>query len=68
MSISQICQLYLGKIQKCLRGTLKKTNSIFKDMVHIGGREVNPISKNLKRNDVLTKVGEGGGHTTNCQK
>ena len=31
----------------CIRGTLKK-NSIFKDIVQIGGREVNPISKNWK--------------------
>ena len=26
----------------------KQTNSIFKDIVQIGGREVNPISKKLK--------------------
>ena len=52
----------------CLRGTLKKTNSIFKDIVQIGGREVNPISKMIQRNDFLTKVGEGGGHKTYCQK
>ena len=26
----------------------KKKNSIFTDIVQIGGREVNPISKNLK--------------------
>ena len=30
-----------------LRGTVKK-NSIFADIVQIGGREVNPISKKLK--------------------
>ena len=29
---------------KCLRGNVKK-NSIFKDIVQIGGREVNPIDK-----------------------
>ena len=30
---------------KALRGAVKKTDSIFKDIVQIGGREVNPISK-----------------------
>ena len=29
-----------------LRGDLQKKPSIFKDIVQIGGREVNPISKN----------------------
>ena len=29
-----------------VRDAVKKTNSIFKDIVQIGGREVNPISKN----------------------
>ena len=27
-----------------------------------------PHFKKLKRNDFLTKVGEGGGHKTYCQK
>jgi len=27
-----------------------------------------PHVKNLKRNEFLTKVGEGGGHKTYCQK
>ena len=49
-----------------LRGNVK--NSIFKDIAHIGGREVNPISKKMKRNDFLTKVGEGGDDKTYCQK
>ena len=44
-----------------VRGAVKKKRSIFKDIVQIGGREVNPISKKIKRNDFLTKVGEGGG-------
>ena len=52
------------KRRQCKRGNLKKTNSIFKDIVQIGGREVNPISKKIKRIDFLTKVGEGGGHKT----
>ena len=30
--------------------------------------EVNPISKKLRRNDFLTKVGEGGGYKIYCQK
>ena len=50
-----------------VRGNIKKT-SIFKEIAHIGGREVNPISKKKKRNDFLTKVGEGGGDKTYCQK
>ena len=29
----------------CLRGAVKKKNSIFKDIVQIGGGEVNPMSK-----------------------
>ena len=33
-------------VRLTLRGTVKKQNSIFKDIVQIGGREVNPISKN----------------------
>ena len=33
-------------VEKIFRGAVKKTNSIFKDIVQIGGREVNPISKN----------------------
>ena len=32
---------------KTLRGAVKKTNSIFTDIVQIGGREFNPISKKL---------------------
>ena len=32
----------------CLRGAVKKNPSIFKDIVQIGGREVNPISKKSK--------------------
>ena len=51
-----------------LRGNVKKKNSIFKDIVHQGGREVNPISKNLTEMIFLTKVGEGGGHKTYCLK
>ena len=31
-----------------IRGAVQKKNSIFKDIVQIGGREVNPISKNKK--------------------
>ena len=31
-----------------IRGAVKKNNSIFKDIVQIGGREVNPISKKSK--------------------
>ena len=31
-----------------IRGAVKKTNSIFTDIVQIGGREVNPISKKRK--------------------
>ena len=31
---------------KTAKGYSKKTNSIFKDIVQKGGREVNPISKN----------------------
>ena len=31
-----------------LRGAVKKKPSIFKDIVQIGGREENPISKKLK--------------------
>ena len=38
-----------------LRGAVKKTNSIFTDIVQIGGRKVNPISKKLKRYDFFTK-------------
>ena len=38
-------------------------NSIFKDIVQIGGREVNPLSKLLKRNDLLTKVGGRGSQS-----
>ena len=30
-----------------LRGAVKKKNSIFVDIIQIGGREVNPMSKNL---------------------
>ena len=33
---------------KLVSGTLKKTHSIFKDIVQIRGREVNPLSKNWK--------------------
>ena len=40
--------LQILTIQSGLRGNLKKKTSIFKDMVQIGGREVNPISKKLK--------------------
>ena len=29
-----------------IRGNVKKTNSIFVDIVHVGGGEVNPMSKN----------------------
>ena len=43
----------------------KQTNSIFKDIVQMGGREVTP---KLRRNDFLTKVGEGGGHKTYFEK
>ena len=46
--------------------TSKKTNSIFKDIVQIGGGGGQPHVKNLKRNEFLTKVGEGGGHKTYC--
>ena len=42
------------------KGYSKKKPSIFKDIVQIGGREVNPISKKIERIDFLTKVGEGG--------
>ena len=44
-SILPLCVVPL--IILLLRGNLKKT-SIFKDIVQIGGREVNPISKNWK--------------------
>ena len=43
----------------------KKTNSIFTDIVQIGGQ---PHFKKIKRKDFLTKVGEGGGHKIYCQK
>ena len=46
----------------------KNKNSIFKVIAQIGGRQVNPISKEKKRNEFLTKVGEGVGHKTYCQK
>ena len=48
----------------------KKTkNSKFEDIVQIGGREGGqPHFKKLKRDVFLTKVGEGGGHKTHCQK
>ena len=36
------------KTKKLLRGDVQKKNSIFKDIVQIGGGEVNPISKNWK--------------------
>ena len=51
-----------------LRGAVKKKNSIFKDIVQIGGGGGQPHVKNWKRNEFLTKVGEGGGHKTYCQK
>ena len=38
-----------------IRCNVKNNNSMFKDIVHF---------KKLKRNDFLTKVGEGGGHKT----
>ena len=42
---------YLLKIKllSLIRGAVKKKNSIFKDIVQIGGREVNPISKKLNK-------------------
>ena len=47
-----------------LSGAVKK-NSIFKDIAQIGGQ---PHFKKIKRNEFLTKVGEGGGHKTYCKK
>ena len=41
----------------CLRGAVKKKPSIFTDIVQIGGST--PFKK-IKRNQFLTKVGEGG--------
>ena len=61
-----ICQAQL-QLQLQLRGNVKKKHSIFKDIVQIGGGG-QPHFKKLKRNDFLTKVGEGGGHKTYCQK
>ena len=52
----------LGMVQNWMNTRIQEKNNIFKDIVQIGGREVNPISKNL------TKVGEGGAHKTYCQK
>ena len=41
--------IYLRFYQVRFRGAVKKKkNSIFTDIVQIGGREVNPISKKLK--------------------
>ena len=42
-----------------LRGAVKKS-SIFKDIVQIGGREVNHF-KNMKRNDLFDKNWRGRG-------
>ena len=51
-----------------IRGDVKKKISIFTDIVQIGGGGGQPHFKKLKRNEFLTKVGEGGGHKTYCQK
>ena len=45
-----------------LRGNVKKKNSLFVDIVQIGGGEVNSISKKKLQTYFLTKRGEGGGH------
>ena len=37
-------------VERLLGVTSKNNNSIFVDIVHIGGREVNPMSKNLSDN------------------
>ena len=37
--------LRFSRVFEWLRGDVKKTNSIFKDIVQIGGGEVNPMSK-----------------------
>ena len=52
----------------CLRGDVqKKTQYIYRHCPNRrGGGQ--PHFKKLKRNDFLTKVGEGGGHKTYCQK
>ena len=42
-----ICQAQL-QLQLQLRGNVKKKHSIFKDIVQIGGRDVNPISRKWK--------------------
>ena len=39
-----------------------------KDIAQIGGGGGQPHVKKLKRNEFLTKVGDGGGHKTYCQK
>ena len=49
-----------------VRGHLQK-NSIFKDIVQIGGREVIPISKNLKEMIIWQKL-ERDGFTTHIVK
>ena len=38
--------IYLRFYQVRFRGAVKKKNSIFTDIVQIGGGEVNPMSKN----------------------
>ena len=38
-----------------VRGTDRKTQSPFKDIAHIGGGEVNPISENGKES-ILSKI------------
>ena len=44
-------------------GVTSKKTVYLKTLSKQEGGEVNPISK-FKRNDILTKVGEGGGHKT----
>jgi len=45
------------KRKRYFRGTAKKNkNSKFKDIVQIGGREVNPISKNWKEINLWQKL------------
>ena len=62
----------LSRDQTIISSTAKgysKKNSEFEDNVQIGGREGGqPHFKKLKRDVFLTKVGEGGGHKTYCQR
>ena len=53
------CRVNMTPPHEIMGATHPMRNRV-KDIVQIGGREVNPISKKMKRNEFLTKVGEGG--------